>query len=211
MFYHFFWISVLNLLFTKWFTWIYLNLPEWPHTRCEACRGRKITYLNPPKLVILNFELQRRFAANYLFRQCIPGNDYTLWKEVSAWLPFRSFLVNFQSVPPSQSITSGKEGNFWYSLQTMHDLMRFQQVTPLSSLFQRCQITLLQPLLIWQLSQWSYHLGSTMLDLFKCVYILLQIWGPCLYAVLQMWSYCCLVDWYYCVNFLVADGSSELS
>ena len=41
---------------------------------------------------------------------------------------------------------------------------------------------------------------------FKCVYILLQIWGPCLYAVLQMWYYCCLVDWYYCVNFLVADG-----
>ena len=36
-----------------------------------------------------------------------------------------------------------------------------------------------------------------MLDLLKCVYILLQIWGPCLYAVLQMWSYCCLVDWYY--------------
>ena len=27
--------------------------------------------------------------------------------------------------------------------------------------------------------------------------------------VQQMWSYCCLVDWYYCVNFLVADGSSE--
>ena len=48
------------------------------YSRCEACRGRKITYLNPPKLVILNFELQRRFAANYLFRQCIPGNDYTL-------------------------------------------------------------------------------------------------------------------------------------
>ena len=71
--------------------------------------------------------------------------------------------------------------------------MRFQQNTPLSSLFQRCQITLLQPqvgLLIWQLSQWSYHLGSTMLDLLKCVYILLQICGPCLYAVLQMWSYC---------------------
>ena len=40
--------------------------------------ARKITYLNPPKLVVLDFELQRRFAANYLFRQCIPGNDYTL-------------------------------------------------------------------------------------------------------------------------------------
>ena len=48
-----------------------------------------------------------------------------------------------------------------------------------------------------------------MLDLLKCVYILLQILGPCLYAVQHMWSYCCLVDWYYCVNFLVTDGSSE--
>ena len=56
------------------------HLPEWPHTRCEACRGRKITgtYLNPLKLVVLDFELQRRFAANYLFRKFIPGNDYTL-------------------------------------------------------------------------------------------------------------------------------------
>ena len=35
---------------------VYLNLPEWPHTRCEACRGRKITYLNPPNLVVFNFK-----------------------------------------------------------------------------------------------------------------------------------------------------------
>ena len=46
-----------------------------------------------------------------------------------------------------------------------------------------------------------------MLDLFKCVYILLQIWGPCLYAVLQMWSYCCLVDWYYCGGLLNKLGN----
>ena len=29
---------------------------------------RKITYLNPPKFVEFDFKLQRRFAANYLFR-----------------------------------------------------------------------------------------------------------------------------------------------
>ena len=89
---------------------------------------------------------------------------------------------------------AGKEGDFWYSFQTMHDLMSFQQVTPLSSLFQRCQITLLQPLFIRQLSQCCYHLRSTMLDLLKCVYVLLQICGPCLYAVLLMWFYCCFDD-----------------
>ena len=79
------------------------------------------------------------------------------------WLPFRSFLVNLQRVPPSQSITSGKEGNFWYSLQSMHDLMSFQQVTPLSSLFQRCQITLLQPLFIC-MANFSMKLSSSSHD-----------------------------------------------
>ena len=33
----------------------------------------------------------------------------------------------------------------------------------------------------------------------------------CMQYSRYVWSYCCLVDWYYCVNFLVADGSSELS
>ena len=47
----------------------------------------------------------------------------------------------------------------------------------------------LQPLLIWQLSEWSYYLGSTMLYLLKCVYIFLQIWGPCLYVTLFSWEF----------------------
>ena len=53
----------------------------------------------------------------------------------------------------------------------------------------------------------------TYLNPHTCVYSLLQICCPCLYAVglLEMRSYCCLVDWYDSVIFLVADGSSDLS
>ena len=47
------------------------------------------------------------------------------------------------TVPPSYSISSCKEGIFWDSLQTVHYLVRFQQVPLLSPLFQRCQFTVL--------------------------------------------------------------------
>ena len=55
----------------------HMSLHEWPHTRSEACLGRKDNLFKPP-YVVLNFELQRRFAANYLLRQCIPMNDHSL-------------------------------------------------------------------------------------------------------------------------------------
>ena len=61
-----------------------------------------------------------------------------------------------------------------------------------------------------QLHGRQMHIGSTMLDLLKCVEIILQEWRPCLYAVLEMRYYGCLVNGCDCISCLVADGSSEL-
>ena len=64
-------------------------------------------------------------------------------------------------MPTSQSITSGKEGNFWYSLQTMHDLMSSSR-SPLFRLFDETKC-------LWQISKTlSYNV------ILACSYIKLQ-------------------------------------
>ena len=141
----------------------------------EARRGRKDNSLTPPPHLysILNCNvdfLQTTFSGMTIRceKKFMCGSHLDL-----------SFYIFKVCLLRRVGITSCKEGIFWYSFQSVQYILRFQQVAPLSPLFRRCKFTLPQPLLIRQLSQWSYHLGSTMLDLLKCVYILLQIWRPC--------------------------------
>ncbi len=76
----------------------------------------------------------------------------------------------------------------WNFGDTIDDPVSLSEVSSGLPVLQRHQVAVLNPILIGQvIDVWDQFCGSV-LYLFKCVNVFLQVWTPSLHAVIQMWS-----------------------